>query len=129
MSTRRLGAGVAVAGEAMYAVGGSDGVHPLASVERYDPRLGTWQPVTSMSVKRKHLGVCVFGGLIYAVGGRDEAKELNSVECYDPRVNSWCPVVAMTTRRSGVSSNPSCGTRDGGAKDDHLSHGRRGLHS
>lgn len=35
MRTRRLGVGVAVTGGCLYAVGGSDGVTPLASVERY----------------------------------------------------------------------------------------------
>ena len=34
MSNRRLGVGVAVTGGCLYAVGGSDGVVPLASVER-----------------------------------------------------------------------------------------------
>ena len=34
MSTRRLGVGVAVTGGCLYAVGGSDGAAPLASVER-----------------------------------------------------------------------------------------------
>ena len=35
MATRRLGLGVAVTGGCLYAVGGSDGAAPLASVERY----------------------------------------------------------------------------------------------
>lgn len=35
MGTRRLGVGVAVTGGCLYAVGGSDGAAPLASVERY----------------------------------------------------------------------------------------------
>lgn len=34
MGTKRLGVGVAVTGGCLYAVGGSDGTIPLASVER-----------------------------------------------------------------------------------------------
>ncbi len=104
MSTRRLGVGVAVINGQVYAVGGSDGQHPLSTVEHYDPRVGAWHRVASMSARRKHLGVAVFGGFIYAVGGRDDSTELSSAECYDARANAWCPVVAMTSRRSGVCS-------------------------
>ncbi|VDD82029.1 unnamed protein product [Mesocestoides corti] len=102
MSTRRLGVGVAVINGQLYAVGGSDSQHPLATVEHYDPRVGSWYRIASMSARRKHLGVAAFGGFIYAVGGRDDSTELSSAECYDVRANAWCPVVAMTSRRSGV---------------------------
>ena len=36
MKNKRLGVGVAVTGGCLYAVGGSDGVSPLSSVERYN---------------------------------------------------------------------------------------------
>ena len=38
MNTRRLGVVVCVLGGFLYAIGGSDGVNPLNSVERYDPK-------------------------------------------------------------------------------------------
>lgn len=103
MASRRLGVGVAVLNGQLYAVGGSDGQQPLASVEHYDPRVGTWHRMSCMGTRRKHLGVAVYNGLIYAVGGRDEVTELSSAECFDPRTRTWSPVVAMTSRRSGVN--------------------------
>ena len=39
MNTIRLGVAVAVIGGHLYAVGGSDGSTPLATVERYEPFL------------------------------------------------------------------------------------------
>lgn len=87
--------GVTVTGGCLYAVGGSDGAIPLASVERsvhlfphnmcyclyrFDPVSGQWNEVAPLLSKRKHLGVAVHHNLIYAVGGRDQHTELNSVE-------------------------------------------------
>jgi len=43
MKTRRLGVGVAVLNEFVYAVGGSDGGKPWDSVEKYNPKNDTWQ--------------------------------------------------------------------------------------
>ncbi|KAG1697204.1 Kelch-like protein 20 [Nymphon striatum] len=109
MSTRRLGVAVAVQGEFLYAVGGSDGTSPLNTgmerillIERYDPKTNRWTPVTPMGTRRKHLGCAVFNDMIFAVGGRDDTTELSSAEKYNPQTNQWSPVVAMTSRRSGV---------------------------
>lgn len=103
MTTRRLGVAVAVLGDYLYAIGGSDGQTPLNTVERYDPRQNKWSQISPMSTRRKHLGCAVFNNLIYAVGGRDDCMELSSAERYNPHTNSWSPIVAMTSRRSGVS--------------------------
>lgn len=47
MGYRRLGVGVAVTGGCLYAVGGSDGVVPLASVERWVSNMCMATPLTS----------------------------------------------------------------------------------
>jgi kelch-like protein 18 len=52
-------------------------------VERFDPNLGQWFPVTPMLTKRCRLGVAVLNGLLYACGGYDGASYLRSVEVYD----------------------------------------------
>ena len=99
MSTPRLGVGVASLGGYLYAVGGSDGGSPLASMERsahyppwhnlmcscllwcrYDPHRDEWTLMAPMAEPRKHLGAAVMDGLLYAVGGRNQATELRSVE-------------------------------------------------
>lgn len=118
MKTRRLGVGVAVLNEFVYAVGGSDGGKPWDSVEKYNPKNDTWQvrtprccqffksfkfqKVCAMSTARKHLGCAVYNDYIYAVGGRDDCTELNSVERYCDKDDRWTPVVAMQMKRSGV---------------------------
>lgn len=50
----------------LYAIGGSDGTSPLASVERFDPNTNQWMSVRPMGTKRKHLGAAVYQGYIYA---------------------------------------------------------------
>ena len=102
LNTRRLGVSLAVLGDYLYAIGGSDGANPLNSVERYDPITSAWNFVAPMSTSRKHLGAAVLDGYIYAVGGRDDTTELNTVERYNPTTNNWDPVVSMNSRRSGV---------------------------
>ena len=60
------GVAVAVLDGFLYAIGGSDGTSPLASVEKFDPKSNQWISVRSMGTKRKHLGAAVFQGSIYA---------------------------------------------------------------
>lgn len=48
MGTRRLGVGVAVTGGCLYAVGGSDGSVPLASVERYSRNNIIFTPILTV---------------------------------------------------------------------------------
>lgn len=60
------GVAVSVLDGYLYAIGGSDGTSPLASVERFDPATSTWTSVKQMGTKRKHLGAAVYQGCIYA---------------------------------------------------------------
>ena len=84
------------------AVGGSDGSHHLASVERFDPDEGVWEPVVPMSSRRNQCGVGVLGGKLYAVGGHEGFNALASVERYDPETGVWTPVSPMGRPRHGV---------------------------
>ena len=60
------GVAVSVLDGFLYAIGGSDGTSPLASVERFDPATSLWTSVKQMGTKRKHLGAAVYQGCIYA---------------------------------------------------------------
>jgi len=52
MSTGREGAGLVVANDMLYCIGGYDGLNLLNSAERYDPISGQWTLVASMSTRR-----------------------------------------------------------------------------
>ena len=99
MATRRARLGVSTAFGNVYAVGGFDGSHDLASVEMYNPKCNKWSCSTPMGTKRSSLGVSVLHNLLYAVGGYDGASCLCSVERYDPLLQQWSSVAPMTFRR------------------------------
>ena len=46
----------------LYAIGGFDGVSPLCSAEKYDPRTNKWTPIADMIAKRFGLGACAWEG-------------------------------------------------------------------
>ena len=52
MAVGREGAGLVVAGDKMYCIGGYDGVNLLDSAETYDTVTEEWSPIDNMSVKR-----------------------------------------------------------------------------
>lgn len=56
MHYARLGVGVAVVNRLLYAVGGFDGQHRLASMECYHPENNEWTLVPSMSIARSGAG-------------------------------------------------------------------------
>lgn len=71
----------------------------LLLVERFDPRVGRWSPVPSMSSKRSSVGVATLDGELYCVGGNDGSMCMASGERFNARRNSWEPIAAMETRR------------------------------
>ncbi len=52
MTVGREGAGLVVANDMIFCIGGYDGVNLLSSVEKYDPNTGSWSTVKSMTTKR-----------------------------------------------------------------------------
>ena len=69
-------------------------------VEAFDPQLGAWADVSSMSVDRSQHAVAVVDGKIYALGGMNGSFEaLDSVEVFDPQADSWHQVASMPHRR------------------------------
>ena len=52
MDVDREGAGLVVAGETIFCIGGYDGVNLLDTAEKYDIKTGTWSPISNMSTKR-----------------------------------------------------------------------------
>ncbi|XP_064482286.1 kelch-like protein 8 [Ornithodoros turicata] len=103
MITRRRHVGAVSAGGKVYAVGGSDDKHHLASAEVYDPTGNLWKPLASMSIPRRGLGLCQLGGPLYAVGGMDDVTFFNTVERYDISSDTWAVVAPTRSPRGGVA--------------------------
>ncbi|HTN42504.1 MAG TPA: kelch repeat-containing protein [Nitrospiria bacterium] len=103
MPTARSGLAVGVVNvnghDILYAIGGSDGVSTLATVEAYDPVANSWTPRASMSTGRYGLGVGVVNGRIYAVGGVIAPSPPAPVEEYNPGTDTWVSKTMMPTER------------------------------
>ena len=97
MRSARSWLGLAAVGGKIYALGGKNGSSVLDSVEAYDPQLGAWAPVASMSQRREHHASVVIDGKIYAMGGYF-GQFLETVEVYDPQANSWQHVASIPQR-------------------------------
>jgi N-acetylneuraminic acid mutarotase len=111
MPTGREGLAIGVVGSKIYAIGGTTGPSPFATVEEYDPATNTWTTKTSMPTGRYYLAVGVVGSKIYAIGGYSGGY-LTTVEEYDPATNTWtnCGTPApgngctpMPTARTGLA--------------------------
>jgi N-acetylneuraminic acid mutarotase len=78
----------------------------IASVERYDPNLSFWTPVTSMHEARSNHFFIRCGNYLYAIGGKATGLSidgqitcLNSVERYNVVSNKWDRVAPMNKER------------------------------
>ena len=70
------------------------------TVEAFDPLLGAWAFVASMSIGRCYHAVAVVDGKIYAIGGYgSENQALDSVEVYDPQADNWQQVASLPEAR------------------------------
>jgi kelch-like protein 17 (actinfilin) len=88
-----------IADKCVYALGGFDSSNYQSSVERFDPRVGRWAPLPSMSSRRSSCGVAALDGALYCVGGNDGTMCMASAERFNPRRNAWEPVAGMHSRR------------------------------
>ncbi|XGW15055.1 hypothetical protein V3C99_000939 [Haemonchus contortus] len=103
MSSRRSLLSVSVLDGCLYAVGGVHNHAVLDTVERFDPRVGRWEDVCSMSTPRYNHGSAVLHGQFYAVGGCNENfNHLSSAEKFDLRANKWTPVADMSCSRDAL---------------------------
>ena len=91
----------------IYAVGGSDGVYALCSVEVYDPVENRWTFGKPMCIARANVGVAVIGKRLYAVGGFNGKTFLNTIEYFDFETEEWTTSVAIdkTEKPTVQSSN------------------------
>eukprot|EP00457_Paulinella_chromatophora_P003795 gb/GEZN01003803.1/.p1 GENE.gb/GEZN01003803.1/~~gb/GEZN01003803.1/.p1 ORF type:complete len:524 (-),score=96.69 gb/GEZN01003803.1/:144-1715(-) len=94
------GFGTAVLDGDVYAIGGSDAVHWLTSVEKFESRLNKWVYVSDLIIARFGGAAATLGGKIYMIGGHNNRIALTSVERYDPKLNTWEFVASINVQRS-----------------------------
>ncbi len=106
MPTSRMGLGVGVVNNKIYAIGGVNNGDFLKTVEVYDPVTNQWAALTDMPTARSGLGIAVVNNLIYTIGGgyRNGGAVTNYaiVELYDPATDKWSTLTSMPTARTGL---------------------------
>lgn len=83
---------------------GSGGEYsPYPTAELYDPRVGTFEPVASMSIGRSgHTATLLKNGKVLIVGGWTGRYQLRrSAELYDPATNTFAPTGNLVFERAG----------------------------
>jgi influenza virus NS1A-binding protein len=99
---------IALVGNMLYVVGGSNGVNELdtvecLSLEANEEEAVKWKKLEKLPFARSNAGVCTLNGKIYCVGGN--ATGQNSVkDChvFDPEANTWTPIAPLNTGRCQV---------------------------
>lgn len=107
----RYALGVAYPGNGkIYAIGGHDGINPIATVEEYNLSEDIWSFRANMSYARYFLGTTVgCNGKIYAINGATEGDP-GSMEEYDPATDNWSIRSRIPTPRFafGVVTAANC---------------------
>ena len=94
------------------------------AIERFDPAVNSWAPLTSYSGEMSHFfaAVVYFQGFLYVIGGKKKGEVANRVHKYSPDTNLWQEVAAMN-----VSRFSPCAVADkdtiyaiGGQKNDQI---------
>ena len=110
MSTARSTVATCVVDGKIYAIGGWDGVRPLAAVEVYDPVTDTWTKKAPMPTARGALSASVVNGKIYVFGGQlttpiAAGPRVAAVEEYDPVTDTWTKKANLPSPRAGLSTS------------------------
>lgn len=87
-------------GEFAFVAGGFSvgGIQPtiLNSAERYDSRIGIWEPLPPMEIPRQKCSGVFMDGKFYVIGGKDKFHNpLRSGEVYDPVSKTWRTIPDM----------------------------------
>jgi len=104
MNSSRTKHGMAYLNGQIFVVGGYDGNSILNSIERHDPRSGSWDVLAPMSKALMYSSVVTSGNHLYVIGGRGVDKPLNFVQSYDTRNGKWEALASMNVERQGASA-------------------------
>ena len=74
------------------------------AIERFDPAVNSWAPLTSYSGEMSHFfaAVVYFQGFLYVIGGKQKEEVANCVHKYSPDTNLWQEVASMNVSRSSL---------------------------
>ena len=102
LTSKRGRLAAASVGGTVYAIGGSNGMNNLSSVEVYCPDdSDDWSKTTKHMVQpRSQFAAVAVSNTVYAIGGSQQSQALQSVECLDVASGVWSPSKAMTTPRA-----------------------------
>lgn len=77
----------------------------LSSAERYDARVGKWEPLPSMETPRQKCSGVFMDGKFYVIGGKDkDHNPLTSGEVYDPVTKVWTTIPNMYVPPNSIPS-------------------------
>ncbi|MEU7789049.1 hypothetical protein [Amycolatopsis sp. NPDC049159] len=102
----RFGHEVAVVGDDLFVLGGTDGEVGYSSVEtRHARGDGEWHYVSPMPVARGTFAAGVVAGIVYAAGGTGPGgSALDAVDRYDPERDEWGPAPALPVPLAAASA-------------------------
>ena len=71
------------------------------AIERFDPAVNSWAPLTSYSGEMSHFSAAVvyFQGSLYVIGGQKRGEVANCVHKYNADTNLWQEVAPMNVSR------------------------------
>src|SRR5258707_2551742 len=95
----------------LYVIGGGNSGVALSDLQRYDPVLDAWTPLSPMNAARAGAAAAVIDDGIYVIGGRQSTggpcsggPYLTTVEKYDIDTNTWSPVAPLLNARSDLAA-------------------------
>ncbi|CAK1545255.1 unnamed protein product [Leptosia nina] len=107
LAVPRKNFGLVVHKMALYAIGGQDKKgRVLRSVERFDPKTGSWSEVRSMGVARMAVAAVKYRDYIWVAGGMTGEKKrpvCKIVECYNSKTNEWTEIHSLRFPRCFAS--------------------------
>ncbi|CAB3242471.1 unnamed protein product [Arctia plantaginis] len=99
LMTPRKNFGLVVHRMAMYAIGGQDKKgRVLRSVEKFDPKTGSWTEIRSMIIARMAVACAKYREYIWVAGGMTGEKKkpvCRIVECYNSKTNEWTEIHSL----------------------------------
>ena len=110
LPVRLRAAACALAGGALYVVGGWDGREACQNAYVYRQCTGgsggdwAWQAIAPLQRRRQALACAVVHDKVYAIGGFDGTSNLRSVERYDAGADAWRGVADMLQCRRGCAA-------------------------
>ncbi|KAG5681658.1 hypothetical protein PVAND_011072 [Polypedilum vanderplanki] len=94
---------IAIINEVIYAVGGSNGVNELDTVECLSLNgegKQKWKKCAKLPFPRSNCGVCAFNGKLYCIGGNSTGQNgIRQCDVYDPETNKWTSIAPLNTGR------------------------------